>query len=617
MSTRIRDVDYMPWMRNNEKEREEQSAVQQRLEQEHNCSFGINCFVSPQAAMFPSTLQMGDRSYIAAGAIVRNTSLVIGADCTINSYAIVTGKVTMGDGVRIASLASIYGFNHGYESTDVPIFRQPITSKGIEIGDDVWIGANAVIVDGVSIGAHSIIGAGAVVTKDVPAYSIAGGSPARVIRSRLAEAGSAVAEAEGQAVSDGAEAGSAHVAAEPAHSPAVQLGGGTEPAHAPATQAGGVANPAHAPATAGLVAATPPPLEQRLEAFGRQVREQLQDVLTSYLVHGDGDEPYYIDKPGHTRTVRAYCDAAETAGMFGQLPPGFTREQLITKLRSYQDPYTGLIPDPWAAPDPISDAPDFLPNTLSGYYLLAVGYALEVLGSHVEHPVHVIERRSSESLFRSLDQLPWQTNAWSAGNWIDSYATGLYINAKHFGWAKRPDDLFGWLHTHADPSTGLWGNPTAEQGLLQPVNGFYRLTRSTYAQFGLPLPYPNATIDTVLAHTRNLQFFRDDRGNACNVLDVIHPLWLCMKQSDYRRADIVAWSRQQLERAITRWQRDRGFSFELETVHAPGLQGTEMWLSIVYLLADACGIAPALGYRPQGVHRLEPAWYFPVKGAAH
>lgn len=52
------------------------------------------------------------------------------------------------------------------------------------IEDDVWIGANAVIVDGVTIGAHSIVAGGAVVTKDVAPYSIVGGSPAKLIKDR-------------------------------------------------------------------------------------------------------------------------------------------------------------------------------------------------------------------------------------------------------------------------------------------------------------------------------------------------------------------------------------------------------------------------------------------------
>ena len=59
--------------------------------------------------------------------------------------------------------------------------------KPIKIGNDVWIGANAVILDGVAIGDGAIIGAGAVVNKDVPPYAIVGGVPAKIIRYRFSD----------------------------------------------------------------------------------------------------------------------------------------------------------------------------------------------------------------------------------------------------------------------------------------------------------------------------------------------------------------------------------------------------------------------------------------------
>nr|WP_261302752.1 acyltransferase [Paenibacillus andongensis] len=542
--TNHKELDYMPWIIKTEEEKKEQEQLQQRLAGEFSCSFGTDCFVSPQAIFFPDEFQMGDRSYIAGGAIIRNTTLVMGADCSINAYAVVTGKVSMGDGVRMASHASIYGFNHGYESIDQPIFKQPCTSKGIHIGDDVWIGANVVILDGVRIGSHAIIAAGAIVTKDVPEYSIVGGNPARVIRSRLNQESSSTTNKYS--------------------------------------------------------------LEHRLQDFGSKVKEQLDPLLRHYVV-STSNETFFQDRPGFKRTVRAYCDAVEIAAMFNTLPPVWTKEELILKLQGFQDPATGLLPDLWSPPDADLYEPNLLSDHLARYHLLAVGYALEVLGASLLHPIHVVEKLSTEQLFARLESLPWDKNAWGSGDWIDCYATGLYLNQKHFESKKRPDDLFGWLQTHVNRYSGLWGSPTDEEAWLQPVNGFYRLTRATYAQFDIPLPYPDKTIDTVLAHSRNQQFFRFDHLNACNVLDVIHPLWLCLKQTDYRKAEITQWAMSHLEKVLDHWVDERGFSFQLVQQESTGLQGTEMWLSIIFLLADVCGISHHLGYRPKGVHRIEAA----------
>ena len=68
---------------------------------------------------------------------------------------------------------------------DVEVFRQPTTSRGISIGDDVWIGSHVVILDGVAVGDKAMIAAGAVVTKDVPPGAVVGGNPARLLRWRV------------------------------------------------------------------------------------------------------------------------------------------------------------------------------------------------------------------------------------------------------------------------------------------------------------------------------------------------------------------------------------------------------------------------------------------------
>ena len=105
----------------------------------------------------------------------------------------------------------------------------------------------------------------------------------------------------------------------------------------------------------------------------------------------------------------------------------------------------------------------------------------------------------------------------------------------------------------------------------------------------------------------------DRSRNACNVLDVAHPLWLA-RGSGHRSADVQSVAEQLLSDALTMWVPGEGFGFREPSAMTrglaetePGLQGTEMWLAIIWYLADLLGIAEQLGYRPRGVHRPEPA----------
>lgn len=128
-------------------------------------------YIAEHAAIFTERLTMGERSWIAGHALVRG-DVILGDDCTINPYACVSGTVTCGNGVRIASHASIVGFNHGFDDPTIPIHRQGVVSIGIVIGDDVWIGANCVILDGATIGNGAVIAAGAVVTGTFPPWRL-------------------------------------------------------------------------------------------------------------------------------------------------------------------------------------------------------------------------------------------------------------------------------------------------------------------------------------------------------------------------------------------------------------------------------------------------------------
>lgn len=93
-------------------------------------------------------------------------------------------KIIIGKNVLIASNTTILSRTHIFSNTDIPINAQGYDNKNVIIEDDVWIGANCTILYGVTVGKGSIIAAHSVVTKDIEAYSIVGGVPAKLIKKR-------------------------------------------------------------------------------------------------------------------------------------------------------------------------------------------------------------------------------------------------------------------------------------------------------------------------------------------------------------------------------------------------------------------------------------------------
>jgi acetyltransferase-like isoleucine patch superfamily enzyme len=106
-------------------------------------------------------------------------------------------EVFSGSSVRIgrhglfAAQSYLVGGGHDFTEAQVAVIDQPRTSRGIVLGDDVWLGTGAKVLDGVRVGSHVVVGANAVVTSDLPDGAVAVGVPARVLRVR--EAGSAEA----------------------------------------------------------------------------------------------------------------------------------------------------------------------------------------------------------------------------------------------------------------------------------------------------------------------------------------------------------------------------------------------------------------------------------------
>ena len=99
--------------------------------------------------------------------------------CTLTSYS----QISIDDWTIIGEFVSIRDANHGLKRGE-PMRYQPHTCEPILIGRDVWIGRGSCILPGITIGEGAVIGANSVVNKDVPAYAIAAGIPAKVIKMR-------------------------------------------------------------------------------------------------------------------------------------------------------------------------------------------------------------------------------------------------------------------------------------------------------------------------------------------------------------------------------------------------------------------------------------------------
>jgi acetyltransferase-like isoleucine patch superfamily enzyme len=127
---------------------------------------------------------LGDYSVVESFACINNAvgDVIIGDYTRVGLHNTIIGPVTIGNHVNLAQGITVTALNHNFESPGSRIDEQGVSTKPVTIGNDIWIGANAVILPGVSIGEHSVVAAGAVVTKDVPPHSLVAGVPARIIK---------------------------------------------------------------------------------------------------------------------------------------------------------------------------------------------------------------------------------------------------------------------------------------------------------------------------------------------------------------------------------------------------------------------------------------------------
>jgi acetyltransferase-like isoleucine patch superfamily enzyme len=149
------------------------------------------CFVCPGVHLEigrNATLRIGRWAWIGDGTKIRvhegevsiGAKTVMGQECTISAYQ----HVEIGRECIVADRVMLIDFDHGVVEVERPIRLQGIYKRDVHVGHNVWIGYGACILRGVAVGENSIVGTSTVVTRDVPANAVVGGSPARVIRMR-------------------------------------------------------------------------------------------------------------------------------------------------------------------------------------------------------------------------------------------------------------------------------------------------------------------------------------------------------------------------------------------------------------------------------------------------
>lgn len=187
-------LSYMPWLYFSLKPKNLawaqlwQQEYQDYLRSVESIQIGKDCFISPDAQLFAEPnrdIIIGDGSFIAADCVLHGP-ITLGKKVALNHHCTLDGGrmgIRIGDNARLAAYCHLYAFNHGMK-LDSTIHEQAVSSTGIVIGEDVWLGANVGVVDGVKIDDFAVIGMDSTVTRDVDTYAIMAGSPAKKIGDR-------------------------------------------------------------------------------------------------------------------------------------------------------------------------------------------------------------------------------------------------------------------------------------------------------------------------------------------------------------------------------------------------------------------------------------------------
>ena len=129
---------------------------------------------------------LGRKSVIESFSCINNAvgDVIIGDHTRVGLHNTIIGPVTIGSHVNLAQGITVTALNHNFSDSTLRIDEQGVSTTPVVIGDDVWIGVNAIVLPGVHIGRHVVVAAGAVVTRDVPDGCVVAGVPA-TIKKRL------------------------------------------------------------------------------------------------------------------------------------------------------------------------------------------------------------------------------------------------------------------------------------------------------------------------------------------------------------------------------------------------------------------------------------------------
>ncbi len=151
------------------------------------------CFICPGVQLeigHHATLRIGRWAWLGHGTKIRvhegevsiGAKTVMGQECTISAFQ----HISIGRECIVADRVMLIDFDHGVVEVERPIRLQGIYKRDVRVGHNVWLGYGACVLRGVVVGDNAIVGTSSVVTKEVPANAVVGGSPARVIRMREA-----------------------------------------------------------------------------------------------------------------------------------------------------------------------------------------------------------------------------------------------------------------------------------------------------------------------------------------------------------------------------------------------------------------------------------------------